>query len=253
MKSHKLYLPGALTVALMASSITEAEFINGNDWVLNLEYRQFTPDNPPFSRHVYICDTEIAGNCEDSATWNSLTAESGWTLGNGARVRLFDSGTNTSPTPPDGVPSVIDFNGYQLNYGAYTDSATIIGPAPGGAFVIGQVERDTVLTYNAGTVVHEVTDTAGNKYVMQLAAVYVAEAVDLTMEGAMVAMALPEGWSYSSRTLTEQLNAATGGTATVFGTPDTTWQLYSAVPVPAAAYLFGSALIGLAAIKRKRR
>ena len=50
MKSHKRYLLAVLTSALIASSISEAAIINGHDWVLNLEYRQFTPDKGKPSR-----------------------------------------------------------------------------------------------------------------------------------------------------------------------------------------------------------
>lgn len=45
--------------------------------------------------------------------------------------------------------------------------------------------RDTVLTYNAGTVVHEVTDPDGFRYTLFTAVLSVAEAHDLTMEGAL--------------------------------------------------------------------
>ena len=104
MKIRQLKSGSTLAAAMVLTSMqSHAEIINGHDWVLNLEYRQITPDNPPFSRRIYICDTDIAGNCEGAANWNSLTPEDGWEL-NSARVRLFDSGTNNLPTPPDGLP-----------------------------------------------------------------------------------------------------------------------------------------------------
>lgn len=257
MKAAK-FKPVALLAALIATSpVSHAEFINGHEWVLNLEYRKFTPVNEPISRRVYICDTAIAGNCEDSAAWNTLVAEEGWEVAP-ARVRLFDSGTNDLPTPPEGVPGVIDFNGYQLQYGADVTEAALVGFGPNGPLAVAQVERATVLTWNAGKVMHEVIDDSGNKYVLFTAMVQVAQAVDLTLEGALAEIVLPAGWSYSSRTLSEDLHVSTAGSngiATVFSTPATSWQLYSTaeVPLPAAAWLFGSALLGLGLNKRQRK
>ena len=255
MKSHKRYLLAVLTSALIASSISEAAIINGHDWVLNLEYRQFTPDNPPWSRRLYVCNADIAGNCEDASYWNSLTPDAGWET-NMARVRLFDSGTNNLPTPPDGVPGTIEYQGYTLRYAGDFESATVMAFGPQGPIVMAQVARDTVLTYDAGTVIHEVSDPDDNKYVLFTAVVQAAELVDLTAENSLAALTLPEGWLYSSRTLTEALVVpAQDGVATVFSFPGLAFQRYDVaeVPLPGTAWLFGSALLGLGLKKRQRK
>ncbi len=51
--------------------------------------------------------------------------------------------------------------------------------------------------------------------------------------------------------LTLDENTHFGGEVTPFASPSNLWTL-TPVPVPAAAWLFGSALVGLAAIKRKK-
>ena len=226
---------------LLIQSIAHATVINGHDWVLNLEYRQFTSENPPFSRRVYVCDISIEGNCEDPATWDALTPEPGWERAE-ARVRLFDAGDSVLLPPSPGVPGSIDFNGYAMNYTADVLSASVIDFF--GPFALASVQRDTELTYNAGTVIHEAKDPLGNTYILFTATVSLAELYDLTLEDALTDLSLPNGWSYSSRTLSETLVAATGGIASVFAAPTSSWQQYSvnAVPSPATVWLFCCAL-----------
>lgn len=219
-------LPLAFILSLLgAGSPAHAEVINGHDWVLNFEYRQFTPVNPPISRHVWVCDLTLPGNCEDSAVWDALSPEAGWEVAP-ARVRLWDVVVAILPPPPEGLPAVLNFGGYTLNYGAEVIDATIIGVAP--LFVIASVERQTVLTFNAGTVVHEVTDPNGYRYTLFTAEVSVAEAYDLTQEGALDSLALPSGWTYSSRTLTDDFPQNSNGLAIVFASyaspGGTSWQ-----------------------------
>jgi hypothetical protein len=210
-------LPLAFILSLLGvGSPSNAMIINGHDWELNLEYRQLTADNPPFSRHVYVCDTVIPGNCEDIAVWDALTPEAGWEVAV-SRVRLFDSGTVTLPTPPAGLTAVLEFGGHTLNYTAEVIDGAIIDIL--GPFVIASVARDTVLTYSAGTVVHEVTDPDGYRYTLFVADTSLAAAHDLTMEGALVSLGLPSGWTYSSRTLAEDFSIDSGGLAMVFSAP----------------------------------
>lgn len=230
-----LFMLLALSAIAFASLPARAAVINGHEWELNLEYRQFTPGNPPISRRVYICNTSIAGNCVDYPAWNAQTAEPGWEVAP-ARVRLFNSGTNALPTTTPGVPAVIDFNGYSMVYGADVIEGALVGLVPGvGVFAVAQVDRDTVLTYDAGTVVHEVVDTTGGRYMMFTAEVGVAQAYDLTVENALLGLALPGGWSYESRTLESDFDLDSDGRATVFAAPGTSWQFYRATAVPAPA------------------
>jgi hypothetical protein len=215
-------LPLAFILGLLgAGSLAHAEVINGHDWVLNLEYRQLTDDSPPFSRHVWVCDAELPGNCENSTAWDALSPEAGWEVAP-ARVRLWDVVVSILPPPPEGLPAVLNFGGYTLNYGAEVIEGTIISFGP--VFATASVERQTVLTFNAGTVVHEVTDPNGFRYTLFTAEVGVAEAYDLTQEGSLDSLAFPSGWTYSSRTLTDDFPQDSNGLAIVFVGPGTSWQ-----------------------------
>ena len=216
-------LPLAISLILLgAGTPAHTEIINGHDWRLNLEYRQITAVNPPFSRYVWVCDVALPGNCEDSTVWDALTPETGWQVAP-ARVQLMDSYLVNYPPAPDGLPDVLDFNGYTLNYTAEVTGGTIVS-LTGGIFAIASVARDTVLTYHAGTVVHEVTDPDGYLYTLFTAQTSIAAAFDLTQEGSLSTLALPTGWTYSSRTLADDFPVHSNGLATVFIAPTTSWQ-----------------------------
>lgn len=79
------------------------------------------------------------------------------------------------------------------------------------------VVRDTVFTYHAGTDVYMITDTDGVQYVMQS----YSQIVDPTMSMDRLAtlgdsLQLPAGWTYTTITLTEQLDVTdTDGIAMV--------------------------------------
>ena len=221
-KLRIVLLPLAVVLGMLgATNATYAEIINGHDWTLNLEYRLITTDNPPFSRQVWVCDIELPDNCENSAAWDALTPEAGWQVA-GARVQLMDSSVVVYPPAPDGSPAVLDFNGYTMNYTAGVIDATIVSLT--GPFAIASVARDTVLTYDAGTVVHQVTDPNGNRYTLFTAEVSVAATYDLTQEGALASLSLPSGWTYSSKTLASAFALDSKGLATVFSAPTTSWQ-----------------------------
>lgn len=79
------------------------------------------------------------------------------------------------------------------------------------------VARQTVFRFDAGTEVHELTDPDGRRYVMQSYAHIVDDTLDLaTLAGLGDRLALPDGWSFASRVLDEQLDVlSTDGVATV--------------------------------------
>ena len=69
------------------------------------------------------------------------------------------------------------------------------------------VVRDTVFTFHAGTQIYLLTDTDGVQYVMQS----YSQIVDSTMSMDRLAtlgdsLQLPTGWTYTTKTLTEQLD-----------------------------------------------
>lgn len=79
------------------------------------------------------------------------------------------------------------------------------------------VVRETIFRFDAGTEVHELTAPDGERYVMQS----LSHTIDATQSLDTVAdlgdrLALPEGWTFASRTLDDRLDVlSTDGVATV--------------------------------------
>jgi hypothetical protein len=79
-----------------------------------------------------------------------------------------------------------------------------------------EVQRDTVYTYKAGRPVYELTSPEGDVYIMQSYAQVKDKSLtidDLASLGDK--LSLPEGWKYSTRTLTEDYDLVTTGLAYV--------------------------------------
>lgn len=79
------------------------------------------------------------------------------------------------------------------------------------------VVRQTIFRFDAGTEVHELTAPDGRRYVMQSYALVLDDTQTLdTLAGLGDRLALPDGWSFASRVLDEQLDVlSTDGVATV--------------------------------------
>ncbi len=83
-------------------------------------------------------------------------------------------------------------------------------------YVPNEVQRDTVYTYDAGKPVYELTSPEGDVYIMQSYAQIKDKNLtidDLASLGSK--LSLPEGWTYSTRTLTEVFELVTTGLAYV--------------------------------------
>jgi hypothetical protein len=83
-------------------------------------------------------------------------------------------------------------------------------------YVPNEVQRDTVYTYKAGKPVYELTSPEGDVYIMQSYAQIKDK--DLTIDDlASLAsrLSLPEGWTYTTRALTEDYELVTNGLAYV--------------------------------------
>ena len=99
--------------------------------------------------------------------------------------------------------------------------ATIVTPA--GTPTVGNqfytpnaVQRDTIFIYNAGQPIFVLTDPDGNEYVMQSYAQFVEPTLTYKdLRNLASELNLPEGWTYSSRTLTEELQLDSNGLAIV--------------------------------------
>jgi hypothetical protein len=78
------------------------------------------------------------------------------------------------------------------------------------------VQRDTVFHYGPGRVVHEVTDPAGNVYVLFSFDLALSATIDLNQVDALAGLPVPPGWSYSSRVLESELLVVSNGLASLF-------------------------------------
>ena len=125
-----------------------------------------------------------------------------WTLdGFGQKVAVVD-------------PVFRDFNGIQMRRIAVVD----LGEVPNvGPYNAAQVNRGAIFFWDAGRTVHELVDPDGRPFVMQALCVGVdptitPESLDTLGER----LALPDGWTYRTRVLDEELIVdTTGAPATV--------------------------------------
>lgn len=127
---------------------------------------------------------------------------------NGPRYWTLDGfGTKLQPMEP----IMRDFNGIMMRRIAVVE----LGPEPKlGPYNEMKVNRQAIFFFDAGQTVHELVNPAGEAYVMQALCIGVdptmsAESLDTLGER----LSMPEGWSYRSRVLTEDLIIDT--TATV--------------------------------------
>jgi len=101
-----------------------------------------------------------------------------------------------------------DFGGIEM-----TQRATVLIGDPATAqkpYLLHEVNRKTVFTFDKGSTVYELTDPQGQKWVMQSW----SQEIDPTLSEADLAdltakLALPAGWTYASRTLTAPLTIST--------------------------------------------
>jgi hypothetical protein len=136
---------------------------------------------------------------EMSAVAVKLNGPRRWTIdGVGTKVNALD-------------PVLHEFNGLLMRRLAVIDLADEVIPAP---YTEVHVDRGAVFFFDAGKPVYELVAPDGKAYVMQALCV----GVDPTMAEAVLPdlgcrLAMPEGWSYRTRVLDEELVVDT--TATV--------------------------------------
>jgi hypothetical protein len=123
---------------------------------------------------------------------------------NGPRYWLMDQIDKTVGTSGP----TKDFGGIEMTQRAtvqITDPATAQKP-----YLTHEINRKTVFTFDKGSMVYELTDPQGQKWVMQSW----SQEIDPTLSEADLAdltpkLALPAGWTYASRTLTAPLTIRT--------------------------------------------
>lgn len=158
-----------------------------------------------FQAEVY--GTQLLNDCP-AELWDTLVAEDiARDLGaaivklNGPRHWVLDGfGSKVAPVEP----VLREFNGLLMRRIAVVDLGQVPAAAP---YTVRRVDRGAQFFWDAGKPVYELIDPAGAVYVMQALCL----AVDPTMGEARTLaalggrLALPDGWSYRTRVLDEEL------------------------------------------------
>jgi hypothetical protein len=121
---------------------------------------------------------------------------------NGPRYWLM----NDIEKQAEGPPERMTFGGIEMIKQA-TVQLSSMDPAP---YTVNEVTRNTVFVFNAGEEIYELIDPDGKRWVMQTW----SQVADPTLSRAGLPelagrLALPQGWSYQPRLLTETLRVDT--------------------------------------------
>ncbi len=169
--------------------------------------------------------------------WESIVPPQGWSKGP-AQVAVFSAPDSVLRSYPPVVdhPAAVDFlsevPGDEYKVIAITHSGRIVANGANGIVAEVQVERDTRLVFTAGMRVHELTAPEGDVFVLFAHHVDTAawENTDFQSEDALDYLTAPEGWTYSTRTLDEELaldSESSQGVVTVLairGAVNSTWE-----------------------------
>lgn len=168
---------------------------------------------------AWVYNTLGLNDCP-AAEWDALTEEqvneaygSVSAKLNGPRYWVMDklvaSGSSTTEER-------FTFGGIEMELRASVDTKLREETVGDEFYVPNEVQRDTVYTYKAGRPVYELTSPENDVYIMQSYAQIKDKSLtidDLASLGSK--LALPEGWRYSTRTLTEDYELVTTGLAYV--------------------------------------
>lgn len=160
-----------------------------------------------------VFGTQMLNDCPQ-ALWDALDADAiAKDMGavfvklNGPRYWLLDGlGSKVAVVEP----AFKDFNGIQMRRIA---TIPLGADFAAGAYVVRNVNRGAVFFFDVGKTVYELVDPEGRAFVMQARCV----GVDLGMTEESLAtlgerLALPQGWSYQTRVLQEELVIDTSAT-----------------------------------------
>ena len=197
---------------------------------LTFEVRVPADEDPDVFGHIYICN-----GCTPE-TWPSILAPEG---GFKTRDRLRLTEMYLTPREaPEGVAPALDMSseipGDEM---IYTGSLLSIRPIAyrfsSGLHFRMRVLRTTTFVYEAGRVVHELTDSEGEKWI--LFSVPLSKTIhdpagegtlDPNQPDAFAHLKPPYWWTYSSRRLEEDLVVSVEGVADVVGSSwGAAWQM----------------------------
>ena len=186
------------------------------------EIRVPAGDNPDVMAHSYYCT-----GCTPE-TWPGVIAPEG-SVKEPLRFPIQARTTVTPLEPPPGVPARLDLSpevpGAEMVYIMRALSVRPIGYRfSSGTQVRVWVERINSFIYEAGSVVHELTDTKGDKWIlfgMPLSLTVHDPAgrgrIDPTKLGGLKSLKGPWFWTYSSRVLEEDLVVSANGKTEIIG------------------------------------
>jgi len=107
-----------------------------------------------------------------------------------------------------GVSEKADFGGIEMYRQATVPIGSLVDQAR--PYFAYPVSRSTIFTYNAGTEIFQLTSPDGAVFVMQSFSQQKDPTLTLASLPTLAAkLTLPSGWTFSSRTLTEDLNIVT--------------------------------------------
>lgn len=132
---------------------------------------------------------------------------------NGPRYWVIDKLVGSGSTISG---ETFNFGGIEMSLRATLETRLREGTVGDEFYVPNEVQRDTVYTYQAGKPVYELTSPEGDVYIMQSYA-RIADK-DLTLDDLASLgskLSLPDGWTYSTRTLEEDFELVTTGLAYV--------------------------------------
>ena len=163
--------------------------------------------------HAEVYGTQMLNDCPQEL-WETLdaaaiAAEMGATMVklNGPRHWVLDGlGTKVAVVEP----VFRDFNGLTMRRIATLDLG---GEFAAGPYTQRNVNRGAVFFFDAGKPVYELVDPTGEAYVMQAYCIGVDPTItEAGLAGLGDRLALPEGWSYRTRVLSEELVVDTSAT-----------------------------------------
>jgi hypothetical protein len=154
------------------------------------------------------CEWDALTEDEVNEAYGSVSAKL-----NGPRYWVIDKLVGSGSTT---TGKRFTFGGIEMELRASIETKIREGTVGEEFYTPNQVQRDTVYTYKAGKPVYELTSPEGDVYVMQSYAQIKDKNLTIDDLASLESkLALPEGWTYATRTLTEDLVLDSGGLAHV--------------------------------------
>lgn len=186
----------------------------------NVRYCEIIPVTRKGARLTsWVYNTLGLNDCP-AAEWDALTEEevneeygSVAAMLNGPRYWMIDKLVGSGSTT---TGETFTFGGIEMELRAKLETRIREGTVGEEFYVPNQVQRDTVYTYKASKPVYELTSPDGDVYIMQSYAQIEDKSLaidDLASLGSK--LSLPDGWAYTTRTLTEDFELDSGGLAYV--------------------------------------